>query len=254
MADGYADKWRALQDEVVRSYSAPEVVEQYRQRMGAGLRRWEDAVLERAYPNVGSVLVVGCGTGREAFALESRGWKVKAVDVTPALLGIACAEAARRGSGIEFQLTDGVCLPLADAAVTAVTLWAQVLGNVPTRAARLALLQEARRVLSAGGTLSFSAHDRDRTLPELSPEQVVSLDEPEPGDLVLREKEGGVARLNHYFDHNEVEALCSAAGFEDIRVWHTSDLGEAWANVFVVAASKLRRAGHPVRPGVVLVK
>jgi SAM-dependent methyltransferase len=243
MAGLDADKWRAVQDQIVRSYSAPEVVELYRQRMMAGLRRWEEAVLERAHPEVGSVLVIGCGSGREAFALESRGWKVKAVDITPALLDIARAEAARRGSGIEFQLTDGVRLPVDDAAVTAVTLWAQVLGNVPMRPGRVALMREVGRVLSGGGTVSFSVHDRERTLPEVSPEQVVALDEPEPGDLVLREKVGGVARLNHYFDHHEVEALCSASGLDGIRVWHTSDLGEAWGNVFVVAANRCRKEG-----------
>ena len=47
-----------------------------------------------------------------------------------------------------------------------------------------------------------------------------------------------MVRLNHYFDHDE--ALRSAAGFEGTRVWHTSELGEAWGNVFVVAAIKLR--------------
>ena len=189
------------------------------------------------HSTVGSVLVIGCGTGREAFALESRGWKVKAVDVTPALLEIACAEAARRGSDIEFELTNGVRLPVDDDVVTAVTLWSQVLDNVPTRAARLVLMQEARRSLSAGGAISLSVHDRERTLPEVSPEQIVSVDAPEPGDLVLRdEREGGVARLNHYFDHDEVHNLCSTAGFQDVQVCHTSDLGEKWGNVFVVTA------------------
>jgi len=61
MAGVDADKWRALRGEVVRSYSAPEAVEPFRQRMGAGLRRWEDAVLERADPNVGSILAVRTG-------------------------------------------------------------------------------------------------------------------------------------------------------------------------------------------------
>jgi SAM-dependent methyltransferase len=234
------ERWRALRDEVVRGYSAPGAVEHYRARMAAGLRRWEDAVLERAHPTVGSVLVIGCGTGREAFALESRGWKVKAVDVTPALLDIARAEAGRRGSGIEFELTNGLRLPIDDAAVTAVTLWSQVLGSVPTRRARLALMQEARRALCAGGAVSLSVHDRVRTMPEVSPGQIMSLDVPEPGDLVLRdEREGGAARLNHYFDHDEVHNLCSTAGFEDIQVWHTSDLGERWGNVFVAARKRV---------------
>ncbi|MGE3449286.1 MAG: class I SAM-dependent methyltransferase [Microbacteriaceae bacterium] len=206
--------------------------------MTAGLRPWERALLESVHAQVGSVLVIGCGTGREAFALEGHGWTVTAIDVTPALLAIAREEATRRASSTRFELIDGARVPIADATVTAVTLWSQVLNNVPTRAGRLALLREAHRVLVPGGVVSFSVHDRDRTLPRLSPDQIVSVDEPEPGDLVLIEQEGGVRRLNHYFDDDEVQRLCSDAGFDVPRVWHSSDLGEAWDNLFVVAATK----------------
>jgi ubiquinone/menaquinone biosynthesis C-methylase UbiE len=234
MAD--EEVWRELRDAVIRSYSAPDVVERYRERMTAGLRRWEEALLELVHTTPDTAMVVGCGTGRDAFALEERGWKVIAVDVTEALLEMARAEAASRRSAIQFERTDGTHLPVADSSVAAVTLWSQVLNNVPTRAGRVALMQEVRRALAPGAVVTFSVHDRSRTLPQLSSDQIVSLDEPEPGDLVLREREGGVTRLNHYFDEDEIRSLCTHAGLQVVQLWHSSDLGEAWNNLFIVAA------------------
>ena len=45
----------------------------------------------------------------------------------------------------------------------------------------------------------------------------------------------------------EVEGLCREAGFQMSLVMHTSDLGEAWGNVFVGVCRKSvgPRAGHP---------
>jgi SAM-dependent methyltransferase len=232
------ERRRVLQDNVVRSYSVPEVVDRYRQRAAADLRRWEEALLASVMPEPGTVLVVGCGSGREAFALEDRGWTVTAVDVTPALLEVALGEARARDSEVRFELVDGVDLPLQDDAVDAVTLWSQVLNNVPTRAGRAVLMREAHRVLTPGGVVSFSVHDRIRTMARVAPEMIVSVDDPEPGDLVLLEREGGVERLNHYFDKAEITTMCTEAGFSSLQIWHTSDLGEAWNNVFVAAARK----------------
>jgi hypothetical protein len=67
---------------------------------------------------------------------------------------------------------------------------------------------------------------------------VVARDDPEPGDLLLQEREGGVVRLNHYFDEDEIRSLCADAGFDEPHVWHCSDLGEAFHNLYVVAATK----------------
>jgi SAM-dependent methyltransferase len=230
--------WRRLQDELIQSYSAPEVVARYRDRMTAGLRQWETTLLDRVHGTPGSVLVVGCGTGREAFALEDRGWTVVGIDVTPALLDVAREEAARRSSSIDLRLGDGRRLPCDDGSVGAATLWSQVLNNVPTRAGRTELLREVTRTLEPGGAVSFSVHDRARTLPLLDAGQIVTVDEPEPGDLLLLEREGGVRRPNHYFDEPELRSLCADVGLDTPQLWHSSDLGEAFDNLFVVAATK----------------
>jgi SAM-dependent methyltransferase len=230
----------ALQAGVVASYSTPEVVETYRERMYAPLRQWERTLLDLVHGPAGTVVVMGCGSGREAFGLEDRDWQVIAVDVTAALLEVARAEGRARGSTIRFELTDGVHLPASDASTDAVTLWSQVLGNVPTRAGRAALMADVHRILKPGRVASFSVHDRARTFLQLQPGEIVSVNDPESGDVFVVERDGGVERLNHYFDEDEIHSLANGAGFDDIHLWHTSDLGEAWDNVYVAAVTKPR--------------
>lgn len=223
-----------------KTYSTPAAQEIYRQKaIRAELRNWERAVVDaRMGPNSGvrGVLAVGCGAGREVFALENLGLRTIGADVSEALIRIACEEAHRRASGAAFVLIDGVTLPFAEATFDAVVLWAQVLGHVSDAAARLALLAEVRRVIRPGGILSLSVHDRALTLPLLDASRIVSSDTPEPGDLIIIEPTFGSISYMRYFDEPEIRSLLAGAGFSDITIAHTDELGESWGNVFVVTA------------------
>jgi SAM-dependent methyltransferase len=53
---------------------------------------------------LGDVLVVGCGPGREAFALAGHGGRVTGIDSEPAMLARARDEARRRGVGVDFRV------------------------------------------------------------------------------------------------------------------------------------------------------
>lgn len=55
------------------SYSKDQEMDKFTKRVGEELRRWGRTVVERFFPTEGEVLVVGCGVGREAFALEKLG-------------------------------------------------------------------------------------------------------------------------------------------------------------------------------------
>ena len=223
-----------------QTYSTPAAQEIYRQKaIRAELRNWERAVADaRMGPSSGvrDVLAVGCGAGREVFALEGLGFNAVGVDISQELIAIAGEEAHRRASGAAFVLIDGVALPFANAAFDAVVLWAQVLGHVPGVAARRALLGEVRRVIRPKGILSLSVHDRLLTLPLLETTRIVSVDTPEPGDLLITEPTFGSISYMRYFDEPEIHSLVSGAGFSHIRVAHTDELGESWGNVFVVTA------------------
>ena len=69
---------------VRESYSSDQAIDKYLKRVKEGLRKWGKAVLDQLFLTEGRVLVVGCGAGREAFALEELGFDVIGVDITPA--------------------------------------------------------------------------------------------------------------------------------------------------------------------------
>src|SRR5262249_30273758 len=56
--------------QVRASYETPAALAAYRERVDNGLRTWEETVVANHFPEAGRVLTVGCGAGRETFALE----------------------------------------------------------------------------------------------------------------------------------------------------------------------------------------
>jgi SAM-dependent methyltransferase len=225
---------RALRAQVRDSYATEEARAVYRQRVDRGLRAWETAVVREAFPSEGRVLTVGCGAGRETFALEQLGYDAWGVDISRPLLAIAAEVGRQRHHVALFCLIDGEALPFGDGSFDVVTLWAQMLDNVPARAGRLALLREVRRVLRPAGLATFSVHDDERTRPKLHPADIVQADHPELGDLILRERREAATRYCHLFRRDELIDLARGAGFTEPRIVHTSDLGESWDNVWVV--------------------
>jgi SAM-dependent methyltransferase len=223
----------ALTAQVRDSYATAAARAVYRERVDTGLRTWESTVVRDAFPAAGRVLTIGCGAGRETFALEQRGYATSGVDISPALLQIASQIGIARQHRCAFLLIDGEHLPFAGAVFDVVTLWAQMLDNVPGRAGRLALMREVRRVLRPGGLATFSAHDDARTRPGYDPGDVLLADVPEPGDLVVHERREAATRYCHLFSRDELAALTRDAGFTESTLHRTSELGEAWDNVFV---------------------
>ncbi len=223
----------------MEGYSTNEKIDFYRERARDGLRGWEQAVVAAHMPTPGRALVVGCGTGRESFALEALGWEVIGVDVTPRMVEVARELGARRGSRTRFAVTDGTLDDVVlDGPVDAVTLWAQVLNNVVGARGRARLLANAYRLLRPGGVISLSVHDCDRTLPKIEPDRLVSINEPEPGDVITAYDVTGPS-YNHYVSESELRSMLASAGFVDADVLHTDDLGESWDNVFVAVSRRV---------------
>lgn len=223
---------------VIEGYSTDEKIAFYRDRAREGFRRWEEAVLAAHMPNPGRVVVVGCGTGRESFALEELGWDVLGVDVTPRMIDVAREDARARGSRTRFGVTDGTLNDVeVEDAVDAVTLWAQLLNNVVGADGRALVLKNVHRLLRPGGVVSLSVHDRDRTLPKIEPERLISIDDPEPGDVITAYDVTGPS-FNHYVTEAELRSMLAVAGFVDIELLHTDDLGERWDNVFVAVCRR----------------
>jgi SAM-dependent methyltransferase len=121
--------------------------------VAAGLSPIEERLVAAHFAPGARVLDVGCGGGREAFALAARGFAVTAVDYTPAFVAACRAGAAARGLAIDVQQADAAALPFADASFEHVVMIGQLLGHLRPRARRLQALAEIRRVMKPGVAL-----------------------------------------------------------------------------------------------------
>jgi len=112
---------------------------------------WATILLRHAALQSGErVLDVACGTGivaRQAAPLVGPGGQVVAVDMNPAMLGVARALPAPSGATITWQEGNAMALPFPDGAFD-VVLCQHGLQFVPDRAGAV---REMRRVLAPGG-------------------------------------------------------------------------------------------------------
>ncbi|MFC7045528.1 class I SAM-dependent methyltransferase [Halobacteriaceae archaeon GCM10025711] len=105
----------------------------------------------------------GCGNGRHAELLAAHADRVVGVDVSRGLLDEAADRAVDRGFALELVQGDAAALPVAEARVD-LAVYVATLHHLPTRAARVASLDELSRVLAPDGRALVSAwstaHDR----------------------------------------------------------------------------------------------
>ena len=124
----------------------------------AALKDWEQWVI-RQFPPGAKILDVGCGLGREAFALADLGFDVVGIDISKEVIAQVTQLAAEKGYTIPFLDYDGESLPFGDRSFDVVVIWAQTFGLLYGDAAKQRYLTECKRVLRAGGLCSFSTHD-----------------------------------------------------------------------------------------------
>lgn len=126
-----------------------------------GLKIWERSVISKCFSGNSYVLDIGCGMGREAFALYDIGFKVTGVDISEPIISKAKQLAIESKRGIEFLLTDGLNIPFENDTFDIIIIWSQTFGLFYGEENQIHILQECKRVLKKGGILSISGHDRE---------------------------------------------------------------------------------------------
>lgn len=124
----------------------------------SALKKWEHAVTEY-FPKGARILDIGCGLGREAFALTDLGYHVVGIDISQEVIDQVKPLSAEKGYAIPFYIYDGEHLPFPEESFDVVVIWAQTFGLLYGDACKGRYLQECKRVLKQGGLLSFSTHD-----------------------------------------------------------------------------------------------
>jgi SAM-dependent methyltransferase len=100
---------RQMFETMIERYSSDQEMNYYLPWAAGGLVPCETTSVTGAlsiHPKAKTALVVGCGTGREVFALEKYGLKVLGIDVCERMINEAKKLASSRGSLSRFQRVD----------------------------------------------------------------------------------------------------------------------------------------------------
>ena len=138
-------------------YEEKKNVDEMRQ-WNPALKAWERDVIGHFLAGT-KLLDIGCGLGREAFALSDLGYEVIGIDISKEVISQVKQLSAGKGYSIPFFEYDGSSLPFHADSFDVVLIWAQTFGLLYGNEFRLTYLAECKRVLKSGGLLSFSAHD-----------------------------------------------------------------------------------------------
>jgi ubiquinone/menaquinone biosynthesis C-methylase UbiE len=147
---------------VAEHFSTPEQVHAMSDRVATRLFIWEQRVVNEYFPPGGKLLNIGCGCGREAFALHELGYEVTGIDISVGQIRQAQTLASAYSMlPSRFQVCDGLSLAFPDQFFDCVIAWSQVIGNVSRFEDRVAFLSECHRVLRKQGQCVFSGHVQD---------------------------------------------------------------------------------------------
>ena len=144
---------------VAECFSREEIVAEMYARNKNGLNSWEKYVVNTYFKRRPALtLDIGCGTGREAFALSEIGFQVTGIDLSAKEIDIARAEAKKQNKDIVFEPGSGLDLKYQNETFDFIVMWAQAFGNVYGLQNQKKLLLECHRTLKCSGYLSFSGH------------------------------------------------------------------------------------------------
>lgn len=93
----------------IERYASAAEIDYYGDIVNDGLEEHENLAISeilKLFSMPPKVLVVGCGTGRESFALEKLGCKVTGIDPVKKMIDVALAEKQKQKSKCEFVVTD----------------------------------------------------------------------------------------------------------------------------------------------------
>lgn len=191
---------------------------------------WEADFVDRFIRPHDTVLLVGCGTGRDLLPLAERNCRVTGIDPVRAALDIAGHTLAERGftaSLIEGFFEDVPITGAFDAAIFSYYCYS----FIPESRTRIATLHKAAAVLRSGGHILLSVgSNTPRPNPllvrvgQLSGALCRSDWRLEPGDLVWNNREAHPSySYTHAFAPGEIEREVRASGLQVVSQRQTDD-------------------------------
>lgn len=120
----------------------------------SALKEWERSVIS-FFPPDARILDIGCGLGREAFALSDLGYNVVGIDISKEVISQVKQLSADKGYNISFQEYDGERLNFSAGSFDVIIIWAQTFGLLYGNKFRKDYLSECERVLKKRRVMQF---------------------------------------------------------------------------------------------------
>jgi len=185
----------------------------------------QDFVL-RHCPRPGSLLDLGCGTGRLLLEFARRGYWVLGVDLSAEMLAVAAEKASQAGLAVQLLQANLTRLEaLTDQGFDYAACLFSTLGMVVGRAARAEVVRQAFRLLRPGGRFVLHVHNRWFNVWNgpgrrwLWQNQLGSLlGREELGDRLMPVHQGIAGLTLHLFTRGEAVRLLREVGFRVVEV------------------------------------
>ncbi len=222
-------------EKIAKAYfESDQVVEHYfRESQRIGLWKSEDRIIQDSFLKNESLMDLGCGTGRIAFAMEELGYKrLYAVDYSVGMIEAAQLVARSLGSKVKLLAADARALPFENGCFDGIIFGFNGLFMIPNLADRKQALDEIFRVLKPGGRFICTGHDRNLgnqrvhwTLERSrwKENQADHAEKYEFGDVVAETELGSM--YIHSTTETEALDLLNSAGFVNVQSWLRRELG-----------------------------
>ncbi len=219
------------------------------------LFEYDKAFLHEVLPGGGSLLDLGCGTGRHMEHFAREGWRVTGVDLSEPMLQEAASKLAKVQPGAGLYRADILDLSFLEPnSFDAVICMFSTLGMIREPDLRQRAICEAAKCLKRGGVFAAHVHNRLHFLRwiegrrDLFDAFVRRLGGGQPvGDCVMSNYRGEVDLYLHNFTLGELLGLVRRSGLKIIRTVPLNErrneearglFNRIMANGFIVAAEK----------------
>lgn len=141
--------------EIIEKYENPDEIKWYSTEAMKGLEKWEEDFLEKYGRSTGKILNIGCGCGREAFALARMGYSVTGIDISPAMIQQAQLISKELDLSIDFKVKNIIGETEKNEQFDYAIFSSGVYAHIPFKGNRVMALRNIRNMLKPGGKIAM---------------------------------------------------------------------------------------------------